>query len=99
VHWVVPVAVVQREARFDKSATDITSRRCEQVITGQRVAVAAEHCADFIAEFCLLGGNIYRTEIGPGETRAGHELLLITGWEESGRPHLARTVPNLAQPS
>jgi hypothetical protein len=68
--------VVQREARFDKSATDITSRRCEQVITGQRVAVAAEHCADFIVEFCLLGGNIYRTEIGPGETRAGHELLL-----------------------
>jgi hypothetical protein len=98
VHWVVPVAVVQREARFDKSATDITSRRCEQVITGQRVAVAAEHCADFIVESAcsvetFIEQRSGRVKLGPDMNSSS-----VTGWEEFGRPHLARTVPNLAQP-
>ena len=40
-----------------------------------------------------------RTQIGPGETRVGHGSSSVTGWEEFGRSHLARTVPNLSQPS
>jgi len=47
----------------------------------------------------LLGGRVYRTEIGPGETGDGHGSSSMTGWEEFGRSHLARTSPDLSQPS
>ena len=40
-----------------------------------------------------------RTVAAGGRCEYGHGLLLTSGWEEFGRPHPARTVPNLSQPS
>jgi hypothetical protein len=66
---------------------------------GQGVAVGAEPAADCFGRLFLLVGSVYRTEIGPSETRVGHDSSSMTGWEEFGRLHPARTALNLSQPS
>ena len=57
-----------------------------------------ESAGDITRHRCERDGA-FRTQIGPGETGVGRGLLLVTGWEESGRSHPARTALNLAQPS
>jgi len=64
----------------------------------QRVAVGAERAAGCAGELFPPAGSAFRTEIGLGDARAGHSSSSVAGWEEFGRPHLARTALNLAQP-
>jgi hypothetical protein len=47
-----------------------------RVIAGQRVAVGAAHAAGRSADSPMRCDRTYRTNIGPGETGAGHGLLL-----------------------
>jgi hypothetical protein len=72
--------------------------RCERVITGRRIAVGAERTARRVGELWLPGGSAFRTEIGPGDARAGHGLLLCDQlggiWEAASganRPEPAST--------
>jgi hypothetical protein len=51
------------------------ARASERVIVRHGVAVGAEQAAECGGPY-LLDGGVYRTKIGPGETRAGHGLLL-----------------------
>jgi len=90
---------MQREARLHESAGDIYRHRSERVIADQRAAVEAEQAADYAGELCLLGGDAY--EQRSGRVKPGPDMgsSSVTGWEEFGRSHLARTVPNLSQPS
>jgi len=88
-----------QDARLEESPDGITRKGRERLISGQRVATGAERAADCAGEFGLLDGTAYRTEIRSGEIGVGHGSSSMTGWEESGRLHLARTIPNLSQPS
>jgi len=63
-----------------------------------RVAVGAERAAGCVGEFCLPCGSAFRTEMGRVMPGAAMDSSSVTGWEEFGRSHLARTVPNLPQP-
>jgi len=64
---VVPVSGVQRKPRSQECDRHHEPEVRGRVITGQRVAVAAETLADFIAEFCLSGGKTFiEQRIGPG---------------------------------
>jgi hypothetical protein len=62
-----------------------------------RAAVAAEPAADWFGELVLLVSSAYRTEIGPGETRVGHGLLLhnrLGGiWEVASDANRPEPVP------
>ena len=55
---------------------DAARQGCGVVTTGQWVAVGAEPAADSFGKLVLFAGSAYRTQIGPGETGAGHGLLL-----------------------
>ena len=72
---------------------------CGRSNQGLRVAVGGEPAAGCSGMLRLLGGSVYRTQVGPGDTGLGVGSSSVTGWEEFGRPHPARTVPNFAQPS
>jgi hypothetical protein len=68
-----------------------------QVIAGRWVAGGAEPAAGCFGKLILLGGSAYRTEIGPGETGAGHGLLLrdrLGGiWEAASGANRPEPVP------
>ena len=57
-------------------AIDAARREFVPVIVGQLVAVGAEHAAGRCSDSPLRSDRAYRTDIGPGETEAGHGLLL-----------------------
>ena len=80
-------------------AVDAARQRYQPVIADQRVAVGAEPVTDCSDRLCLAGGSAYRTQAGPGETQGrAWGSSPASGWEESGRPHPARTVPDLVPP-
>jgi hypothetical protein len=60
-------------------------------------AVGAEPAADCFGKLFVLGGSAYRTEIGRGETGAGHGLLLrdrLGGiWEAASGANRSEPVP------
>ena len=58
---------------YSDATTLILSVR--QQVAAQRAAVGGEPAAECLGRL-FLGGSAYRTEIGPGETGAGHGLLL-----------------------
>ena len=68
-----------------------------RVIVARWVAGGAEPAAGCFGRLFLSGGNAYRTEIGPGETGAGHGLLLrdrLGGlWEVASGANRPEPVP------
>jgi hypothetical protein len=81
----LPVGDISRDARHGDhgrcggeadGAVDAARQGCGRVIIAQRVTVGAELAADRFGKLFLFVGNAHRTEIGPGETRVGHGLLL-----------------------
>ena len=104
----VPVGDIRRDARNGEhghgggeadSAVNAARQGRGRVIIAQWVTGSAEPAADCFGKLFLLGGSANRTEIGPGETGAGHGLLLrdwLGGiWEAASGANR----PNLAQPS
>jgi hypothetical protein len=90
-HVRVSVGDVRRDARHGEhgrrggqadGAVDAAHQGNGRVIIAQQVAVGAEPAADCIGKLFLPG-----SEIGS---------FSMTGWEESGRPHPARTALNLS---
>ena len=78
-------------------AVDAARHGRGRVITAQWVAVGAEPAADCFGTLILLSGSANRTEIGPGETGAGHGLLLrdrLGGiWEVASGANRPEPVP------
>jgi hypothetical protein len=72
------------------------ARDSERVIVRHWVAVGAEQAAECGGPY-LLDGGVYRTKIGPAEPEPDMGSSSMTGWEEFGRLHLARTVLNCSQ--
>ena len=79
-------------------AVEAVRQGCGRVIVGEWVAVGVEPAADCFGKLFLLGSSAYRTEIG--RAKPGPDMSSsVTGGEEFGRSHPARTALNLSQPS
>ena len=102
----VPVGDIRRDARNGQhghgggeadGAVDGASQGYERVIVGQWAAVGAEPAAGCFGKLFLPGSSAYRTEIGQGETGAGHGLLLrdrLGGiWEVASGANRPEPVP------
>jgi hypothetical protein len=101
----VPVGDVRRDARHGEhgrrrgqadDAVDAARQGRGRAIIAQWVADGAEPAADCFGNPILLGGSAYRTEIGPGETGAGHGLLrdrLGGIWEVASGANRPEPVP------
>ena len=102
----VPVGDIRRDARHGEhghgggqadGAVDAARQGRGRVITAPWAAVGAEPAADCFGKLFLLGGSANRTEIGPGETGAGHGLLLrgrLGGiWEAASGANRPEPVP------
>jgi hypothetical protein len=78
-------------------AVDTARHGYVPVIIVQRVAVGAAHAAGRSADSPLRCDRTYRTNIGPGETGAGHGLLLhdrLGGiWEAASDANRPEPVP------
>jgi hypothetical protein len=104
----VPVGNIRRDARHGEhghgggqadGAVDAARQGRGRVIIAPWVAVGAEPAAESFGKLFLLGGSPYRTEIGPAKRGPDMGSSSVTGWEEFGRSHPARTALNLSQPS
>jgi hypothetical protein len=78
-------------------AVDAARHGYGRVIIARWVAVGAEPAADCFGTLFLLDGSANRTEIGSGETGAGHGLLLrdrLGGiWEVASGANRPEPVP------
>lgn len=102
----VPVGDIRRDARHGEhgrrrgqadGAVDAARQGYGRVIIARWVAGGAEPAAGCFGKLILLVGSAYRTEIGPGETGAGHGLLLrdrLGGiWEVASGANRPEPVP------
>jgi hypothetical protein len=102
----VPVGDIRRDARHGEhghgggeadDAVDAAGEGRGRVIIAQWVAVGADPAVDCSGRLFVLGGSANRTEIGPGETGAGHGLLLrdrLGGiWEAASGANRPEHVP------